>query len=172
MRNTHLLAIAPTVSNSVICGGISAGIEPLPANIYTFNGAKGTFIRKNKVLQAILAEKSEDKNKWWDQMLQDGGSVQNLPDSILSPDEKELFLTFSEINQLELVRQAAIRQRYLDQTQSLNLSFDPNDSPKWINQVHMEAWKLGVKTLYYLRTDSVIKGDLGSRMADCISCDG
>ena len=172
MRNTHLLAVAPTVSNSVICGGISAGIEPLPANIYTFNGAKGTFIRKNKVLQNLLAEKGEDKNKWWDQMLQDGGSAQGIPDKVLSPQEKELFLTFSEINQLELVRQAAIRQRYIDQTQSLNLSFDPNDSPKWINQVHMEAWKLGIKTLYYLRTDSVIKGDLGSRMADCVSCDG
>ena len=172
MRNTHLLAIAPTVSNSVICGGISAGIEPLPANIYTFNGAKGTFIRKNKVLQSLLKEKGEDKNKWWDQMLQDGGSVQGLPDKVLTPSEKELFLKFTEINQLELIRQAAIRQRYVDQTQSLNLSFDPNDSPKWINQVHMEAWKLGVKTLYYLRTDSVIKGDLGSRMADCVSCDG
>ena len=150
MRNTHVLAIAPTVSNSVICGGVSAGIEPLPGNVYTFNGAKGTFIRKNKVLENILKEKGQDKNKWWDQMLQDGGSAQNLPDNVLTPDEKELFLTFSEINQLELVRQAAIRQRYLDQTQSLNLSFDPNDSPKWINQVHMEAWKLGIKTLYYL----------------------
>ena len=172
MRNTHLLAIAPTVSNSVITGGISAGIEPLPANIYTFTGAKGTFIRKNKVLQNLLISKNEDKDKWWDQMLRDGGSAQNLPDSVLSPEEKELFLTFPEINQLELVRQAAIRQRYIDQTQSLNLSFDPNDSPKWINQVHLEAWKLGIKTLYYLRTDSVIKGDLGSRMADCVSCDG
>ena len=172
MRNTHVLAIAPTVSNSVICGGVSAGIEPLPGNVYTFNGAKGTFIRKNKVLEKILKEKGQDKNKWWDQMLQDGGSAQNLPDNVLTPDEKELFLTFSEINQLELVRQAAIRQRYLDQTQSLNLSFDPNDSPKWINQVHMEAWKLGIKTLYYLRTDSVNKGDLGSRMAECVSCDG
>ena len=172
MRNTHLLAVAPTVSNSVITGGISAGIEPLPANIYTFNGAKGTFIRKNKVLEVLLESKKENKNKWWDQMLADGGSVQNLPDTVLSPDEKEMFLTFPEINQLELVRQAAIRQRYLDQTQSLNLSFDPNDSPKWINQCHIEAWKLGIKTLYYLRTDSVIKGDLGSRMADCISCDG
>ena len=172
MRNTHLLAIAPTVSNSVITGGISAGIEPLPANIYTFNGAKGTFIRKNKVLETMLEEKGENKEKWWDQMLADGGSAQNLPDSVLSPEEKELFLTFPEINQLELVRQAAIRQRYIDQTQSLNLSFDPNDSPKWINQVHIEAWKLGVKTLYYLRTDSVIKGDIGSRQADCVSCDG
>ena len=172
MRNTHLLAIAPTVSNSVITGGISAGIEPLPANIYTFNGAKGTFIRKNKVLEAMLESKNENKDKYWDQMLRDNGSVLGLPDTILSPDEKELFLTFPEINQLELVRQAAIRQRYIDQTQSLNLSFDPQDSPKWINQVHMEAHKLGIKTLYYLRTDSVIKGDLGSRQAECVSCDG
>ena len=90
----------------------------------------------------------------------------------IKEDEKEIFLTFSEVNQLELVRQAAIRQKYIDQTQSLNLSFDPTDSPKWINQCHLEAWKLGVKTLYYLRTDSVIKGDLGSRTADCIACDG
>ena len=125
---------------------------------------KGTFIRKNKVLEALLESKNENKNKWWDQMLQDGGSAQNLPDDILTPEEKEVFLTFPEINQLELVRQAAIRQRYVDQTQSLNLSFDPNDSPKWINQVHIEAWKLGVKTLYYLRTDSVIKGDLLSNI--------
>ena len=172
MRNTHLLAIAPTVSNSVITGGISAGIEPLPANIYTFNGAKGTFIRKNKVLEALLESKGENKDKWWDQMLRDNGSVLNLPDAILTPDEKELFLTFPEINQLELVRQAAIRQRYIDQTQSLNLSFDPQDSPKWINQVHIEGWKLGIKTFYYLRTDSVIKGDLGSRQEECVSCDG
>ena len=172
MRNTHLLAVAPTVSNSVIVGGISAGIEPLPANIYTFNGAKGTFIRKNKELQKILIEKGEDKDKWWDIMLEQDGSAQGLPDNVLTPEEKELFLTFPEINQLELVRQAAIRQRYIDQTQSLNLSFDVNDSPKWINQVHLEGWKLGIKTFYYLRTDSVIKGDLGSRMADCVSCDG
>ena len=172
MRNTHLLAVAPTVSNSVITGGISAGIEPLPANIYTFNGAKGTFIRKNKVLENMLESKGQNKDEYWDQMLRDNGSVLGLPDSVLSPDEKELFLTFPEINQLELVRQAAIRQRYIDQTQSLNLSFDPQDSPKWINQVHMEAHKLGIKTLYYLRTDSVIKGDLGSRQAECVSCDG
>ena len=172
MRNTHLLAVAPTVSNSVICGGISAGIEPLPANFYTFNGAKGTFIRKNKSLEAVLEAKGENKEKWWKQMLQDNGSVLGLPDNILNAEEKDVFLTFPEINQLELVKQAAERQKYIDQTQSLNLSFDPNDSPKWINQVHMEGWKLGVKTFYYLRTDSVIKGDLGSRQADCISCDG
>ena len=171
MRNTHLLAIAPTVSNSRI-SDCSAGIEPTPANVYTFNGAKGTFIVKNKILEKLLEEKGHNTSKVWDQILADKGSVQNLSDDVLSPDEKEIFLTFSEVNQLELVKQAAIRQKYIDQTQSLNLSFDPTDSPKWINQVHMEAWKLGVKTLYYLRTDSVIRGDIGSRTADCLSCDG
>ena len=171
MRNTHLLAIAPTVSNSRI-NSCSAGIEPHPANVYTFNGAKGTFIIKNKELEALLEKKGQNTSKVWDQILADNGSVQNLPSNVLTEDEKEIFLTFSEINQLELVRQAAIRQRYIDQTQSLNLSFDPTDSPKWMNQVHMEAWKLGVKTLYYLRTDSVIKGDLGSRLSECVACEG
>jgi len=171
MRNTHLLAIAPTVSNSRL-NSCSAGIEPIPANIYTFNGAKGTFIVKNKTLEAVLEEKGKNTDAVWDQILADNGSVQNLPHDVLTEDEKEIFLTFSEVNQLELVRQAAIRQKYIDQTQSLNLSFDPTDSPRWINQCHMEAWKLGVKTLYYLRTDSVIKGDLGSRTAECLSCDG
>ena len=169
MRNTHLLAIAPTVSNSRL-NNCSAGIEPIPANIYTFNGAKGTFIVKNKELEELLESKGKNTENTWDQILADNGSVQNL--SALTESEKEVFLTFSEVNQLELVRQAAIRQKYIDQTQSLNLCFDPTDSPKWINQCHMESWKLGVKTLYYLRTDSVIKGDLGSRTSECISCDG
>ena len=95
-----------------------------------------------------------------------------VANDILPEEDKEVFLTFAETNQLALVQQAAIRQKYIDQTQSLNLAFAPTDSPKWIHQVHMEAWKLGVKTLYYLRTDSVIKGDLGSRTVDCVSCDG
>jgi len=171
MRNTHLLAIAPTVSNSRI-NSCSAGIEPQPANVYVFNGAKGTFIVKNPELEAVLEKKGKNTSKVWDQILADNGSVQNLSHEILTDGEKEVFLTFPEINQLALVQQAAVRQRYIDQTQSLNLSFDPTDSPKWINQVHMEAWKLGIKTLYYLRTDSVIKGDLGSRTVDCVSCDG
>tara|TARA_R100001443_G_scaffold31879_1_gene46065 strand:+ start:1321 stop:3030 length:1710 start_codon:yes stop_codon:yes gene_type:complete len=171
MRNTHLLAIAPTVSNSRI-GGCSAGIEPQPANVYTFNGAKGTFIVKNPELVKKLKVSKNNTEKVWDQILADNGSVQNLPSEVLPEEDKEVFLTFSEINQLGLVQQAAIRQKYIDQTQSLNLCFDPTDSPRWINQVHLEAWKLGIKTLYYLRTDSVIKGDLGSRVAECASCDG
>ena len=172
MRNTHVMAIAPTVSNSRI-NSCSAGIEPQPANVYVFNGAKGTFIVKNPELEKLLTDKGKNQSKIWDQILADNGSVANLPHDVLTDDEKEIFLTFPEINQLALVQQAAIRQKYIDQTQSLNVAFDPTDSPRWINQVHMEAWKLGIKTLYYLRTDSVIKGDLGSRTTDdCLACDG
>ena len=172
MRNTHVMAIAPTVSNSRI-NSCSAGIEPQPANVYVFNGAKGTFIVKNPELEKLLDEKNKNENKYWDQILADNGSVANLSNNVLTEEEKEIFLTFPEINQLALIQQAAVRQQYIDQTQSLNVAFDPTDSPKWINQVHMEAHRLGIKTLYYLRTDSVIKGDLGSRTSeDCLSCDG
>ena len=172
MRNTHVMAIAPTVSNSRI-NSCSAGIEPQPANVYVFNGAKGTFIVRNPELEKLLIKKGKNQSKIWDQILADNGSVANLSHDILTDEEKEIFLTFPEINQLALVQQAAIRQKYIDQTQSLNVAFDPTDSPRWINQVHMEAWKLGIKTLYYLRTDSVIKGDLGSRTSeDCLACDG
>jgi ribonucleoside-diphosphate reductase alpha chain len=173
MRNTHLIAIAPTVSNSTISGGVSAGIEPIPANVYTFNSSKGTFIRKNPVLEKYLEEKGHNSEEVWQQILKDRGSIANLPEDIMPIDDKEVFLTFAEINQLGLVEQASIRQKYVDQAQSLNLAFDPGDSPKFINLVHQTAWKLGLKTLYYLRTDSVINGDIGSRTSeDCLSCDG
>jgi ribonucleoside-diphosphate reductase alpha chain len=173
MRNSHLLAIAPTVSNSTISGGVSAGIEPVPANSYTFNSAKGTFIRKNPALETYLSEKGHNTEEVWDQIMLDRGSIANLPEEIMPAEDKPIFLTFAEINQLKLVEQAAARQKYIDQTQSLNLAFDPTDSPKFINEVHQTAWRLGVKTLYYLRTDSVINGDIGSRTStDCLSCDG
>ena len=173
MRNTHLLAVAPTVSNSTIAGGVSAGIEPLPANVFTFNSAKGTFIRKNQALVSYLEEKGANTDEVWDQIMKDRGSIANLPEDIMPADDKPIFLTFPEINQLQLVEQAAARQKYIDQTQSLNLAFDPTDSPKFINEVHQAAWRLGIKTLYYLRTDNVINGDIGSRTAlDCLSCDG
>jgi ribonucleoside-diphosphate reductase alpha chain len=173
MRNTHLLAIAPTVSNSTISGGVSAGIEPVPANVYTFNSAKGTFIRKNTALVSYLEERGHNTEEVWDQIMKDRGSIANLPEDIMPAEDKPIFLTFAEINQLQLVEQAAARQKYIDQTQSLNLAFDPTDSPRFINQVHQHAWRLGIKTLYYLRTDSVINGDIGSRTSeDCIACDG
>ena len=173
MRNTHLIAIAPTVSNSTISGGVSAGIEPIPANVYTFNSSKGTFIRKNPVLEKYLEDKGHNTEEVWQQILKDRGSIANLPEEVMPVADKEIFLTFAEINQLALVEQASVRQKYVDQAQSLNLAFDPGDSPKFINLVHQTAWKLGLKTLYYLRTDSVINGDIGSRTSeDCLSCDG
>jgi ribonucleoside-diphosphate reductase alpha chain len=180
MRNTHLRAIAPTVSNSKLSGNVSPGIEPWAANVFTEQSAKGTFIRKNPTLLKLLRKHKLNTNEIWDKILADGGSVQDiseLDEITVSTHEipaKEVFKTFKEINQLELVKQAGIRQQYIDQSVSLNLAFPSEATPKWINQVHMEAWKNGVKTLYYTRTESVLRGDIASAAMDpnCLSCDG
>jgi len=191
-RNTHLRAVAPTVSNSKLAGGISAGIEPVPANIWTDQSAKGTFIRKNRQLEGYLDKIGHDNKKVWDKIMADGGSVQGLkflddwcflkgilmkckdvPQYQEGVPFKDVFKTFKEINQLELVKQAGVRQQYVDQAVSLNLAFPKEATPKWINQVHLEAWKQGIKTLYYMRTESVLRGDIAQKaMEDCISCDG
>jgi ribonucleoside-diphosphate reductase alpha chain len=146
LRNTHLRAIAPTVSNSKLSGNISPGIEPWAANVFTEQSAKGTFIRKNPTLVKLLKKHKLNTNEIWDKILADGGSVQDISelDNIQMAHEvtaKEVFKTFKEINQLELVNQAGIRQQYVDQSVSLNLAFPSEATPKWINQVHMEAWK-------------------------------
>jgi ribonucleoside-diphosphate reductase alpha chain len=172
LRHTHHLAPAPTVSNAHISGGVSPSIEPIPANVYNLKTAKGTFIKRNKILEELLEKKGYNIDSVWEQILKDQGSVYGLPDYILTDEEKEIFLTFKEINQLEIVRQNGIRQKYVDQAISLNLCFDPNDTPKWISQVHKEAHKLGIKTLYYLRTESVLRGDNLQRLSECISCEG
>ena len=173
LRHSHHLAIAPTVSNAHISGGVSPSVEPIPANVYNLKTAKGVFIKKNRILEQVLAEKGYNIDSIWDQILKDKGSVLGLPDYILSQEEKEIFLTFKEINQLELVRQNGIRQKYVDQAMSLNLSFDPNDQPRFISAVHKEAHKLGIKTLYYLRTETVLSVDNLQRTADnCTSCEG
>ena len=191
-RNTHLRAVAPTVSNSKLAGGISAGIEPVPANIWTDQSAKGTFIRKNKQLEGYLDKIGHDNKKVWDKIMADGGSVQGIkfldewcfvkgilmkckdvPEFHEGVPFKDVFKTFKEINQLELVKQAGVRQQYVDQAVSLNLAFPKEATPKWINQVHLEAWKQGIKTLYYMRTESVLRGDIAAKaMEDCLSCDG
>jgi ribonucleoside-diphosphate reductase alpha chain len=196
-RNTHLRAVAPTVSNSKLSGNVSAGIEPWAANVFTEQTAKGTFIRKNQELERALRKVGINNKDTWGKILEDGGSVQDLneldnwgyingklthKDSIDQIDidnqqvdwMKDVFKTFKEINQLELVKQAGIRQQYVDQAVSLNLAFPSQASPKWINQVHMEAWKEGIKTLYYMRTESVLRGDIAMRATDpdCVSCDG
>jgi ribonucleoside-diphosphate reductase alpha chain len=172
MRHTHHLAIAPTVSNAHISGGVSPSIEPIPANVYNLKTAKGVFIKRNKILEELLETKGYNIDSVWEQILKDQGSVINVPSYILTDEEKEVFLTFKEINQLEIVRQNGVRQQYVDQAISLNLCFDPNDTPKWISQVHKEAHKLGIKTLYYLRTESVLRGDNLQRLSECISCEG
>ena len=181
MRNTHLRAIAPTVSNSKLAGNISPGIEPWAANVFTDQSAKGTFIRKNPTLVDVLEEHGLNTDKVWDQILSDGGSVQGIKalDKIMvGPDKnipiKEVYKTFKEINQLELVGQAGIRQQYIDQAVSLNLAFPAQADPKFINKVHLEAHKKGIKTLYYMRTESVLRGDIAEQATseNCISCDG
>ena len=170
-RNTHLRAIAPTVSNSKLSGNVSPGIEPWAANIFTEQSAKGTFIRKNPTLEKILKKEKLNTKEVWDKILADGGSVQDIEG--LSEDTKEVFKTFKELNQLELVRQAGIRQQYIDQSVSLNLAFPSEATPKWINKVHMDAWHKGIKTLYYMRTESVLRGDIANQaMEDCVACDG
>ena len=180
MRNTHLRAIAPTVSNSKLSGNVSPGIEPWAANIFTEQSAKGTFIRKNPTLKKILKKHKLDNEKIWNRILQDGGSIQGIKvlDKITYGSHdipvKEVFKTFKEINQLELVNQAGIRQQYIDQSVSLNLAFPSVATPKWINKVHLEAWKKGIKTLYYVRTESVLRGDIAQQAMDenCLACDG
>ena len=206
MRNTHLRAVAPTVTNSKLSGNVSPGIEPWAANVFTEQTAKGTFIRKNLSLQKFLKRIGEDREENWNKILEDNGSVQDLScmnqwmipigikydteegspipleewenlehmekDKYVSP--KEVFRTFKEINQLELIRQAGVRQQYIDQSVSLNLAFPNTVSPRFINKVHLEAYKQGIKTLYYMRTESVLRGDIASHALDesCISCDG
>ena len=180
MRNTHLRAVAPTVSNSKLSGNVSPGIEPWAANVFTEQSAKGTFIRKNPTLESVLEDVGLNNEEIWDKILEDGGSVQGIErlDNILMGDHdipaKEVFRTFKEINQLELVNQAGIRQQYVDQSVSLNLAFPSEATPRWLNQVHMDAWKKGVKTLYYVRTESVLRGDIAANAMDpsCLSCDG
>ena len=170
MRHTHHIAIAPTVSNAHISGGVSPSVEPIPANVYNLKTAKGVFIKKNRILEELLETKGYNIDSVWDQILKDQGSVLGLPDYILTQEEKEVFLTFKEINQLGIVQQTSVSYPFVDQAISLNLNFDPNDSPKWISQVHKEAHRLGIKTLYYMRTESVLRGDTLSRMDDCIAC--
>jgi len=172
LRHTHHLAIAPTVSNANISGGVSPSIEPIPANVFNLKTAKGTFIKRNPTLERLLESKGYNINSIWEQIAKDKGSVMGLPDHILSAEEKEVFLTFKEINPYEIIRQNGIRQKYIDQAISLNLTFDPSDSPKYISEVHKLAWREGIKTLYYMRSESILRGDNLQRTADCISCEG
>ncbi len=147
------MAIAPTASISIICGGTSACIEPIPANIYTHKTLSGSFSIKNPYLEKLLVEKAKDSNNVWNSILENGGSVQHL--DFLSPEEKDTFKTSFEIDQRWLLELAGDRAPFIDQAQSLNL-FIPADVEKWdLLMLHFRAWELGIKSLYYLRSKSI-----------------
>lgn len=176
-RNAHRLAIAPTVSNSMILSStdemISPSVEPFDSNAFLEKTAKGSFIRKNKELEKVLEKYGKNESDVWKSIVSNEGSVQHLV--FLSKEEKEVFMTAREINQFVIIKQAADRQKYIDQSQSINLFFSINATPKYMSETVKEAWKSGVKTLYYVRTSSVLKSDSGSReyerkAEECVWC--
>ena len=152
-RFSHKLAIAPTASISIICGGTSAGIEPIPANIYTHKTLSGSFAVKNPFLERLLDEKGRNTTEVWERILEDEGSIQKL--DFLSDDEKSVFKTAFEIDQRWVIDLAADRTPEICQSQSVNV-FLAGDVDKWdLHMLHWQAWERGVKSLYYLRSKSV-----------------
>ena len=168
LRNTTTMAIAPTTSSSAILGQTSPGIEPFASNYYKAGLAKGNFMRKNKYLTKLLEEKGLDNEDVWRDIMLNHGSVQHM--SQLTQEEKDVFKTFKEISPMEIVTQAAQRQQYIDQAQSLNLNIPSTMPIKDVNKVMIEAWKMGVKTLYYQRSQSVSK-ELMINFVNCSSCE-
>jgi ribonucleoside-diphosphate reductase alpha chain len=168
-RNATLMAIAPTTSSSAILGQTSPGIEPFSSNYYKVGLSKGNFMRQNKYLREVLRDKGIDNEDTWRSIMLHHGSVQHLVE--LTPEEKEVFKTFKEISQLEIIQQAAIRQKYVDQSQSLNLNIPSNLPVRDVNRLMIEAWQLGVKTLYYQRSQSVSK-EMVTNLVSCKSCEG
>ena len=168
LRNTTTMAIAPTTSSSAILGQTSPGIEPFASNYYKAGLAKGNFMRKNKYLAKLLEEKGLDNEDVWREIMLNHGSVQHMKE--LSQTEKDVFKTFKEISPMEIITQAAQRQQYIDQAQSLNLNIPASLAIKDVNNLMIEAWKLGVKTLYYQRSQSVSK-ELMVNFVTCSSCE-
>jgi len=175
-RNATLMAIAPTVSNSLIASNVSQGIEPWIANAFAQKSAKGTFVRRNPELEKLLKSIGQDTDEVWGSILKNDGSVQHL--ECLTAEQKEVFLTARELNQFAIVKLAAERQKFIDQGQSINIFFPANSDPKYINQVHLEAATSGLKSLYYLRSTSVLKAEQNSNavykreLTECTWCEG
>jgi ribonucleoside-diphosphate reductase alpha chain len=168
-RFTTRLAIAPTTSSSFILGQVSPGIEPLESNYFIKDLAKGKFVYRNPYLKQLLKDKGQDVPEVWNTILLKGGSVQHL--DFLDEREKGVFKTFGEISQLEIVQQAAQRQKFIDQGQSLNLMIHPDVPLKEVNALFYEAWKLGIKTLYYQRSVNMAQ-QVGRELMNCSSCEG
>jgi ribonucleoside-diphosphate reductase alpha chain len=163
------MAIAPTASISIICGGTSACIEPIPANIYTHKTLSGSFSVKNPYLEKLLIEKAKNSDAVWNSILEQGGSVQHL--DFLDADEKATYRTAFEIDQRWLLELAGDRTPYIDQAQSLNL-FIPADVEKWdLLMLHFRAWELGIKSLYYLRSKSIQRAGFVGEMAGGVEAD-
>jgi ribonucleoside-diphosphate reductase alpha chain len=167
-RNLTRLAIAPTTSSSFICGQVSPSIEPLIANYFVKNLAKGSFTYVNPYLKNVLETYGKDTDEVWENIRDNRGSVQHL--GFLSHHEKEVFKTFEEISPMAIIQQAAVRQQFIDQSQSLNLMIPHNTPMKDINALLIEAWKLGIKTLYYQRSTNVAQ-ETARSILQCIACE-
>ena len=188
-RFSHVTAIAPNASSSIIMGNTSPSIEPYRANAYRQDTLSGSFLNKNRWLDKLIKEKvkEEDYNDIWSSIIANDGSVQHL--DILDENQKEVFKTSMEIDQRWVIELAADRQQYIDQAQSLNLFFRPDANIKYVHAIHYMAWKKGLKTLYYCRSEKIGKADKVSKRIerqvikeldmtqvaqgnDCIACEG
>jgi|TARA_R110002020_G_scaffold363289_1_gene575588 ribonucleoside-diphosphate reductase alpha chain len=168
-RNMTTMAIAPTTSSSFILGQVSPSIEPLNSNYFTKDLAKGKFTYKNPHLERLLEKKKKNTQTAWKSILQKGGSVQHL--DFLTQQEKDVFKTFGEISQKEIVIQAAQRQKYIDQGQSLNLMISPKCPPKQVSELLIFGWEQGIKSFYYQRSANPSQ-ELARSILSCSACEG
>jgi ribonucleoside-diphosphate reductase alpha chain len=167
-RNTTTLAIAPTTSSSFILGQVSPSIEPLNSNYFVKNLAKGQFTFRNPKLEEVLESKGKNDKKTWKSILIHGGSVNHL--DFFTEHEKNVFKTFAELSQKEVIIHAAQRQAYIDQGQSLNLMIPAGTKPKQVNELMIFAWQQGIKSLYYQRSSNPSQ-DLARSILTCSSCE-
>jgi ribonucleoside-diphosphate reductase alpha chain len=168
-RNTTTMAVAPTTSSAFILGQVSQGIEPIWSNCYVKDIAKLKVTIKNPLLEMLLEQKGQNNRDIWQSIRDNDGSVQHLTE-ILDEKEREVFKTFPEINQMSIIQQAAARQRYIDQGQSLNIMIHPDTPVKDINHIYVEAWKLGIKTLYYQHSMNAAQ-QFNRKLLVCESCE-
>jgi len=167
-RNVTTMAIAPTTSSSFILGQVSPSIEPLNSNYFVKDLAKGKFTYKNPYLETVLEKHKKNDRETWNSVLTKGGSVQHL--KFLTDHEKDVFKTFGEISQKEIIIQAVARQKFIDQSQSINLMVHPKTSVKDVNQLLIFAWEQGIKTLYYQRGTNPAQ-ELSRNILTCASCE-
>ena len=168
IRNVTTLAVAPTTSSSFILGQVSQSIEPLNSNYFINASAKGKFTYKNEYLKKLLSSYNKDNDDVWESILIKNGSVQHL--NFLSDNEKNIFKTFKEISQADIIIQAAQRQKFIDQAQSLNINIPPSAPPKEVSELLINGWKMGIKTFYYQRSENPAQ-ELVRNILTCSSCE-